>query len=372
MVWRVPVGSGWSSAVVSGGRVIITDVQVEGQVAKERVLCLEETTGRPVWTHEYAVAYPAWALVPSGGGPRATPVIHQGKVYTLGALGHLCCLDLAKGSVVWEKNLAREYGVQEFTGISGSPVLEGDLLILQLCAKPDAGVVAFEANTGREAWKALNDTFTYSSPVVLSAGGQRQLVVWTQEAVTSLDPKTGATWWRELFRVPGDLAISTPVFADGLLLVGGLMFQLDAEKPAATVMWPEAEAPLKRVFSNTSTAMVRDGFIYSARTSGGLVCLEAATGKPRWQTDTVTKAGNGSSIHLTPCGGAVFLFTDRGDLIRARLTPNGYEETSRAHLIEPTAPFGSKKCAWTPPSYANRHVLIRNDLELIRVSLAAP
>lgn len=87
VVWRVPVGRGWSSAVVSGGRVIVIDVQVEGKVAKERLLCLEETTGRPVWTHEYVVAYPAWALVPAGGGPRATPVICQRKVYAVGALG---------------------------------------------------------------------------------------------------------------------------------------------------------------------------------------------------------------------------------------------------------------------------------------------
>jgi len=102
-----------------------------------------------------------------------------------------------------------------------------------------------------------------------------------------------------------------------------------------------------------------------------VACLEAGTGKGVWQTNTVTKLGNGSSIHLTPCGEAVFLFTDQGDIIRAQLTSHGYHEFSRAHLLEPTSPFGGKKCAWAPPAYANRHVFARNDKELVCASLAA-
>jgi hypothetical protein len=138
------------------------------------------------------------------------------------------------------------------------------------------------------------------------------------------------------------------------------------------MLWPETKVVSKRILSNTSTALFRGEYLFSAKTSGELVCLEAGTGKEVWQTNTVTKPGNGSSIHLTQCGEAVFLFTDQGDIILAQLTPQGYHEISRAHLLEPTSPFGGKNRAWTPPAYANRHVFARNDKELVARAAAKP
>ena len=371
VAWRAPVGRGWSSPVVAQGRVFVTDVELERPTAKERVLCFGEANGTPLWSHQYAVNYPDWAFGQDGGGPRATPIIRDGKLFTLGALGRLFCLDAVRGVVLWEKDLAKEYDVKEFTGITASPLIEDELLILHICGKPAACVVAFDRNSGKEVWRALDDSFTYSSPIVLTAGGRKQLIVWTQEAVTSLDPATGKTWWREPLRTPGDQAVATPVVADRRLLIGGLMLKLDADKPAASVLWPDARAASKRILSNTSTALVLGDHVFSAKISGELVCLEAATGKQVWQTNTVTSLRNGSSIHLTPNGDSVLLFTDEGNLIRARLSSEGYEELSRAHLLEPTYPFNGRKVAWPPPAYANRHVFARNDKELICASLAS-
>jgi hypothetical protein len=367
--WRVPVGRGWSSPVVAQGRVYVTDVQLARPAARERVLCFEEATGKLLWSHTYAVDYPGWAFEPNGGGPRATPIVREGRLFTLGALGHLFCLEAVKGAVVWEKNLAREYQVKEFTGITASPLIEDRWLILYLCGKPDACVVAFDKDTGKEIWRALDDPFTYSSPALITAGGRRQLIVWTQEAVTSMEPGSGRPWWREPVRTSGDQAVSTPVFAGQRLFVAGLMFKLETDRPAASVLWPESRGS-RKILSNTSTALLQGVHLFSAKTSGELVCLEAGTGRQVWQTNSVTDLKNGSSIHLTPCGDAVFLFTDQGNLIRAQLTPQGYRETSRAHLLEPTSPFGDRKCVWPPPAYANRHVFARNDLELVCASLA--
>jgi outer membrane protein assembly factor BamB len=369
--WRVPVGRGWSSPIVANGRVYVTDVQAERPTAKERVLCFDAAKGRLLWTHQYVVAYPEWAFEPNAGGPRATPIIRNGRLFTLGALGHLFCLDAIKGAVIWEKNLAKDYGVKEFSGITASPLIEDGLLILNICGKPAACVVALDQSTGKEAWRALDDSFTYSSPILLTEGGRKQLVVWTQEAVTSLDPVTGRTWWREQLRTPGDMAVSTPVFSGHRLLIGGLMLKLDRDKPAASVLWPETMPATRRILSNTSTALVRGEYVFSAKISGELVCLDAGTGRQMWATNSVTDLNNGSSIHLTPNGDSVLLFTDQGNLIRAQLTPRGYREISRAHLLEPTSPFGARKCAWTPPAYANRHVFARNDAELVCASLAA-
>jgi outer membrane protein assembly factor BamB len=371
VAWRAPVQRGWSSPVVAQGRVYVTDVEVANAKAVERVLCFDEVNGKPLWSHRYVVAYPDWALGRDGGGPRATPIVREGKLYTLGAMGQLFCLDAAKGAVIWEKDLAKEYQVKEFTGITASPLIEDDLLILYMCGKPAACVVAFDKNSGKEAWRALDDSFTYSSPIILTAGGQRQLIVWTQEAVTSLNPRTGKIWWREQLHTPGDMAVSTPVFADHRLLIGGLMLQLDGDKAAASVLWPEARAAPNRVLSNTSTALVQGDYVFSAKTTGDLVCLEAGTGKQVWQADTVTSLKNGCSIHLTPNGDSVLLFTDQGNLMRARLSAKGYQELGRVHVLDATYPYNGRLVVWPPPAYANRHIFARNDNELICASLAA-
>ena len=108
-----------------------------------------------------------------------------------------------------------------------------------------------------------------------------------------------------------------------------------------------------------------------ASSSGALVCLEANTGREIWSTNAVTAAGHGASMHLTPNGDSVLIFTDEGHLIRARLSPKGYEEMTRSHLIKPTYSFGGRLVVWPPPAYANRHIFVRNDLEMICTSLAA-
>ena len=371
VAWRVPVGRGWSSPVVAKGRVYVTDVELTPPTARERVLCFSQTDGKPIWSHRYSVAYPDWAFGADGGGPRATPIVEDGKVYTIGAVGHLFCLDAVTGAVVWEKGLANDYQMEAFSGITASPLIEGELLILYICGKPDACVVALDRNSGKEAWRALSDTFSYSSPIVLTAGGKRQVIVWTQEAVTSLDPGTGKIWWRMEIRTPGDCAVSTPVYSDGRLLVGGLMLKLDPDRAGASVLWPESKAIKKRVLSNTSTAMLRGGHVFSAKTTGELVCLDAASGGELWATNAVTFQENGSSIHLTPNGDSVLLFTDQGNLIRARLSAEGYQEISRAHLLDPTYAFNGRKRAWAPPAYADRRVLVRSDKELVCTILAA-
>jgi outer membrane protein assembly factor BamB len=369
--WRAAVGRGWSSPIVARGRVYVTDAQVAPPTVHERVLCLDEATGKLLWSHEYPADYPEWAFSPDAGGPRATPILRGGRLYTLGAMGQLFCFDAAKGVVLWEKNLAKEYQVKEFSGITASPLIEEDLLILYMCGKPAACVVAFAAKSGKEVWRALDDSFTYTSLIVVTAGGKRQLIAWTQEAVTSLDPGTGQIWWRERLHTPGDMAVSTPVFSNHRLLIAGLMMKLDEDKPVASVLWPETRAVTKRVLSNTSTALLQADYVFSAKISGELVCLEASTGKEVWQTNTVTSLKNGSSVHLTPNEGSVLLFTDQGNLIRARLSAAGYQELGRVHLLDPTHPFNGRNVVWPPPAYANRHVFARNDKELICASLEA-
>jgi outer membrane protein assembly factor BamB len=369
--WRRPLGFGWSSPVVSQGRVFVTDAQLARPQAQERVHCFDEATGKSLWTYAYDVAYPDWAFtVGQEMGPSATPIVETGKLYALGGNGHIHCLEALTGRPLWEKRLEKEYKIAELS-CRASPLIEGDLLILFTGGKPGACVTALEKNSGKEAWRALDESVSNSSPIVITAGGKRQLIVWTGESLTSLAPASGEVYWRHRLVTSNNDAIATPVSQKNLLLISGLMLELQLDAPTASVLWPESRAVSRRVLSNTSTPLLRGDHLFSAKSTGELVCLEARTGKQVWETDKVTSLKSGASIHLTANGDSVLLFTDEGDLIRARLTSQGYQELSRAHLLEPTSPFGGKMLAWVPPAYANRHVFARSDKELICASLAA-
>lgn len=369
--WRVPVGPGWSSPVVARGRVFLTDSRYEKPRAWERIQCFEETTGKRLWIHAYEVTYPDWAFIPEhGGGPAATPIVEAGKVYVLGRSGQTYCFDARNGRVIWKKLLGKEYEIGELSCRS-SPLIEGNLLILLTGAKPGACVLALDKKTGKEVWKALDEPVSNSSPLVIVAGGKRQLIVWTSVSVASLNPATGETYWREPMVTSNNDSIPTPVVQKNRLLISGLMLELDNNLPDAKVLWPETLAPSKRLLSNTSTAVLRGDHVFSAKSNGELVCLDAGTGKKVWGATNVTGLKTGASIHLTPNGDSAFLFTDEGNLILSRLTSDGCREISRVHLLEPTSFLGAQKFAWAPPSFANHHVFARNDEELVCASLAA-
>jgi outer membrane protein assembly factor BamB len=288
----------------------------------------------------------------------------------IGGNGHVHCLEARTGKPLWEKRLDRDVEIKP-QSCRPSPLIEGNLLILLTGGKPGACVVALEKNSGKEVWRALDESVSNSSPIVITAAGKRQLIVWTGESVTSLAPTTGEVQWRERLITNTNYSTATPVSENNALAISGFMLQLRGDAALATPVWPKSRAVDRRVLSNTSTPLVKGGHLYSAKSDGELVCLDARTGEQVWLTGEVTGLKSGASIHLTTNGDAVWLFTDEGNLIHARLTPNGYEELGRAHLLEPTSPFFGKLMAWVPPAYANRHVLGRNDKEIVCASLAA-
>jgi outer membrane protein assembly factor BamB len=369
--WRAAVGPGYSSPVVAQGRVYVTDAQVSRPKARERVLCFDAKSGNSLWTHSYEVDYADWAFDPKNPfGPRPTPVISGSRVFTLGARGRLICFETQNGKVLWGSDFENKSKDSAFTP---SPLIEGNLLILVLDGGPPARpcVVALDKNTGRKVWRDLNEPATLSSPIVVTAAGKRQLIVWTQGAVNSLDPATGKLYWRERYVGGASYAVPTPVTHGALLLVNGVMFKLDSERPGASVFWPDGKPPSRQTTSDTSTALFKGDYLFTCNLSGELVCIEAKTGRIVWATNQVTDAKSGSSIHITAHGNSAFLFTDKGELIRADLTVAGYKEISRAALLRPTSPYGQRKMAWTPPAYAEGHVFARSDEELVCAPLAA-
>ncbi len=367
--WRHPVGGGFSSPVVARGRVFVSDVELVKPSPRERVHCFEEKTGKVLWVFGYKENYLEWTFVPErGAGPTATPIVEHERIYVVGAYGHVHCLDVRKGTVIWEKHIGHEYQVEEMS-CRPSPLIEGSLLIVFTGAKPGASVMALDKQTGKEVWKALDDHVSNSSPIVITSGGRRQLIVWSDNSLASLDPTNGHIYWQERMTTSNNDSVSTPVFQGNRLLVSGLMLELSWDPPAASFRWPEVRVASKRLLSNTSTPVLQGEYIYSARTGGALVCLEAATGRELWSTNSVTTQRNGASINITPQGGGFFLFTDEGNLIRAQLSSAGYREISRSHLIDPTWPFNGAKFVYAPPAFANRHVFSRSETEVVCASL---
>jgi outer membrane protein assembly factor BamB len=357
--------------VVSGGRVFVSDAVLEKPLARERLLCFDEETGKRLWAFEYVAPYPDWAFVPGqGGGPTATPIVQGGRVYMLGANGEVHCLEVETGAVTWSRKLGEEFEIGSM-GCRASPLLDAGRLILFTGAKPDASVMALDPETGATLWQAMDEGISNSSPMILKRVDGHHLIVWTTASVFSLNPATGALDWREPMITSNNDCVSTPVSHGDRLLIGGLMMEYRPGEVKPAILWPaDRKIALKRILSNTSTALYLDGHVYSPRMRGELVCLDAATGLELWQKVGITEPKSGASIHLTPtAAGAVYLFTDEGVLIRAGLSPSGYEELARAKVIEPTSPFGSKKCAWSPPAYAQGHGYFRNDAEVVCVDL---
>jgi outer membrane protein assembly factor BamB len=372
--WKAPIGFGYSTPIIADGMLYLSDLVVEKPLSHERVLCFNARSGKRVWLAERDFSPPDWFFNPAQmRGPGATPIVHNGRIYALSMFFTLECLDARTGKVLWNHDLTAEYHLPS-SSLDASPLVDGNLLIISMGGTPGAGVVAFDLLTGREVWRALNEAATWSSPVIIFAGGTRQLIVWMRQSVTSLNPTNGVVYWTEPTvsgGSPGFSAVSTPVLHADRLLVSGLMFQLDPDKPSAKILWPDTPSGTRRILSDTSTPLFRDDFVYSPRSGGVFVCLEAATGREVWQTNTVTDLRRGASVHFTPNGSSLFLFTDQGDLVRAQLTPAGYQEHGRVHLIDPTSPLFENKFAWAAPAFANRHIFVRNDLELRCYSLAA-
>ncbi len=385
--WRTPINRGYAGPAVAGGRVFVSDFSRTGGMAGiERAVCLDERTGEILWTHEWEANY---AGISWDEGPRATPTVDGDRVYVQGAAGMLVALDVETGAPLWSRNFREEFGADvPIFGFSSSPLVDGNRLIAVAGGVPDAKVVAFDKVTGEEVWRALSGTVSgpgVGQPILIEASGVRQLIVWHPVAVSSLDPETGEVYWEQPFTVDYDMTVAVPVQAGRELFVttfynGPLMLTLGADRPAATVHWKgtsNSEILTEGLHSVLATPVIIDGYIYGLGSYGQLRCLDAATGERIWETQAVTvERARWASAFIVRQADRFFINNDRGDLIIARMTAEGYEEISRTHLIAPTSEPGNRRelktVNWSHPAYANQRIYARNDEEIIAASLAAP
>ena len=390
VLWRTAIGAGYTGPSVAGGKVYLTDRKLaEGAKnpsnafdrsvvpGSERVICLNETDGKEVWKYEYDCPY----SISYGAGPRVTPLVSGGKVYSLGAEGNLMCLDAGTGKLLWAHEFKKEYNAKTpLWGFSGHPLLVGNKLIC-LAGGEGAVAVAFDKDSGKEAWHVLTAKEPgYSSPMLCTNGGKVEVIIWHPESVNALNPETGDVYWSEPFSSKSGMTIATPrQIGDELLVTtfysGSMMLRLKDARTVSAIWKTEKASEKETTHLNAvmCTPFLENGYIYGVCSYGQLRCLKVETGERVWETFKATTTGEPvrwANAFIVKNGDRFFLANERGDLVIARLTPQGYTEVSRCHLLEPTNTAAGRDVVWSHPAFANRHVYARNDKEVVCVDLA--
>ena len=381
--WSQPVSAGYSGPTVAEGRVYLMDRRTENDQQTERVLCFDAERGDPLWQHEYQADY---ANVGYGAGPRASVTIEDGIAYSLGTMGHACCLDAETGDVVWQRDLNKDYQISEtrrmpIWGISGSPLIYRDRVILHIGGADGACIVALDKQTGKEIWRALDDRAQYSSPLLVKQNGKDVLVCWTGDSVAGINPDNGDVFWRFPFepsRMP--IGVATPVVHGNRLFFtsfydGALMLEMDSPEMSVSEVWRASgpnERRTKALHSIISTPLWLGDYIYGVDSYGELRCLAASDGKRIWEDQSAVPKSRWSTIHFVQNQDLTWMFNERGELILGKLSPEGFDEISRAKIIEPTTEQLRQRngVCWSHPAFADRCIFVRNDEELKCIPLA--
>lgn len=382
LLWKQDAGLGYAGPISAAGRVYVADYLHEsGKITnnpgtrdkllgKERIRCLDLVSGNEVWSYSYdrpyALSYP--------GGPRATPVAFDGMVYFLGAEGDLLCLSADQGKVIWQRQLATEYKtVTPIWGQAAVPLVIDNQLI---CMAGGEGslVVSLDRRTGKEIWRALSGKdIGYCPPGLIQFDGSQQLIVWDPINVYALDPKSGKLMWQHPFKPDYGMSVAPPLHCGSSLFVSGegasAMFRLTKDPAGVDLLWNGT--PKTSLGLTTTVAIYDDGYVYGADyQSGALVCFRVEDGNRMWQTALATTGvdrprgvGNGTA-YLIKASKFYYILSETGDLISAKLTPHGYQETGRFHVIDPTNTSSGRNVLWSFPAIADGKFLVRNDREI--------
>ena len=352
--WKIPLGEGFSQVVVVKDRLYT----LFGQANDELAAALDAATGKQIWRVRLDDKYTS----DQGNGSRSTPTVDGDLVYVLTASGKLSALKTANGQTAWRHDLVGEYGAEPPQwGISTSPLVEGNLLIVNVGGSNNRSVMAFDKTTGKPVWSALGDGAGYSAPIAITVGGVRQLIVFTAGAIVSLAPKDGRLLWRVPWKTDWDVNAATPIFfpPDKLFVSSGYdtgsgLFQIrvNGTRVSAAEIW--RSRGMKNQFSSS---VLHNGTVYGFDNKT-LKAIDAATGEERWKQRGL---GHGS---LILAGGNLVVFSESGALALLEATPKEYKQLGIIRVLE-------GKC-WTAPTLANGRLYLRNEEHLIALDWNAP
>ena len=384
VLWKHPIAGGYAGPAVAGGKVFVTDYVTSDDVkvdnfarneftGVERVLCLDEKTGDEIWKHEtpvkYGISYPA--------GPRCTPCVDGNLVYTLGAEGNLFCFDVSNGDVIWSHDLKPEYETKSaLWGYAAHPLIDGDKLIT-LVGGEGSLVVAFNKKTGEEIWRSTTSKETgYTPPTIIEAAGKRQLILCRPDAVSSIDPETGKEYWSTPYAATNGSIIMSPIKIQDYLYVAGydkqnLLLKLKQDQPGVEVVWSnKSRTPISPI---NVQPMADGNIVYGVDQTGMLAALSLPDGERLWETaePVSERRVNSGTAFIVRHGKQYWFFTENGDLVIGELSPEGFQERDRTHVIEPSNLAFGRKVVWSMPAFANKHIYVRNDDEIICLDATA-
>jgi outer membrane protein assembly factor BamB len=310
--WKLKVGLGHASPIVSAGRVYQFSREGEAEVVR----ALELGSGRELWKASYPVAYEMNpAATGHGKGPKATPVLADGRLFTLGITGVLSAWDAASGRLLWRRSFEKAHrATAPDFGTAASPVVDGERLIAFVGGNGDGELAAFDVKTGATLWSWKGDGPAYASPVVATWDGVRQVVTQSQNALVAVAADSGALLWKTELKTPYEQNAVTPIVSDGLVVYTGLDAPLKAVRPAKRgpafaleTVWSNAD-----VGSYLSTPVLVDGKLYglSYKKKGQWFCVDAKTGRTLWLSD----GRQAESAALEAGAGSLFLLDTAGSL----------------------------------------------------------
>ncbi len=356
LIWQKEIGQGFSGPVVTQKRLII----FHRLGNRETVECLDSKTGQRLWSFDYSTRYRDDFGFDEG--PRSTPSIFEGRVYTFGAEGVLHCLNLETGEKVWKVDSHQKFGVKKgFFGAACSPLAEENYVLLNIGGKEGAGLVAFDRSTGKTLWTATNHGASYSSPTTARMGEIRHVFFFTRNGLVSTDPVTGKVHFQFLWRSRSQTSVNaaTPLVVDDLIFLsagyqtGAILLQLVGNN--VKELWSSDD-----VLSNHyATSVYSEGYLYGfhgrQEYGSSLRCIKLKTGQVQWSVDrfgagTVTLAAN----HL-------LILRENGELILAPATPKDFQTTARAQVLPATVR--------SYPAFANGRLYARNETTLVCISL---
>jgi outer membrane protein assembly factor BamB len=356
VLWRQPVGPAHSSPVVADG--IVYAFYQPGKESKDALAAYDAATGKKLWEQSYDRDE---FTPPFGPGPRGTPTVDGGQVFTLGGTGVLACWDAKSGEVVWKVDTLKEFASENLTfGVSGSPLVFAGKVFVNVGGK-NAGIVAFDRKTGQTAWKATNDGASYSSPIAVGTGEKAQVVFLTKNNLLGVNPATGNVYWKQPFRDLLSESATAPLAA-GDLLVGssvtlgsiGLKMTEQDGKPAVEQLWRKKEL---NCYFSTPVAVGEHLYmlngVLSITPSINLRCVEAKTGKILWEKKDV---GKYHAALVRTGDGKLLMLEDNGGLVLFQPDPKGYKELAKAKVSGPT---------WAHPAVSGGRVFLRDEKELI-------
>jgi outer membrane protein assembly factor BamB len=351
LAWKVPsVGIGHSSPVVSGGRVYLFTRIAE----QEALTAYDLATGKQIWRQAYEAPYDVNpAARAHGKGPKSTPLVHGGRVFTLGIGGILSAFDARDGRPVWRKDFKGEYSATapEY-GAAASPVAAGDLVVIHVGGGQDGALTAFDPATGAARWSWKGDGPAYATPIVVAIGGTRQVVTQSRSRLVGVDAASGALLWQVPFTTPYAQNIVTSVVHDGLLIYSGLskpMIAIRLRQAGGT--WTTEEA-----WQNPDVPMYMSSPVLAAgrlcgltqRNRGQFFCLDASSGKTLW----LSEPRQGDNAGIFAAGDVFVAATTDGALAVFRNSPSAFEVIKRYRIADSPV--------WAHPVPAGRGVLIKD------------